>query len=505
MIEFGIAVIRSSCGAKMENNKYIQICEVCGKEFHNNYTLNRVTCSRICSDNNKNTKQKRVDSIRETKIEKYGDPTYVNDEQGRKTKLKRYGNEYYNNLEKQHDTNLKKYGNKVLYKTETFIEKSKETKLKKYGDVNYNNSEQSRKKNIINFYNRLINSDRLKDMVIPMFSESEYDNTFKLYKFRCKKCNIIFEDTLLYGKIPRCLSCFPILSGTSYMEKEILEYIESIYNGKIIQHDRTILNNKYELDFYFPELKFAIEFDGIYYHSEINGNKDKTYHLNKTNVCEENGIRLIHIFEYEWVNKKDIIKDIIYRYINGLNMNVIYARKSNIQLVSNSNEEIKFLDDNHLQGYTRSKVSIGLYYNNILISILCMGISRYNKTYEWEILRYCNTKNTIIIGGFAKLMSLFIKIYTPNSIITYSDRRYFNGDVYIKNGFGFIGNTSPNYFYTKFNGYIHNRQNFQKHKLKEKLKSFNSDLTEWENMQLDRYDRIWDCGNKKFVWKNERN
>ena len=121
MIEFGIAVIRSSCGAKMENNKYIQICEVCGNEFHNNYTLNRVTCSRICSDNNKNTKQKRVDSIRETKIEKYGDPTYVNDEQGRKTKLKRYGNEYYNNLEKQHDTNLKKYGNKVLYKTETFI------------------------------------------------------------------------------------------------------------------------------------------------------------------------------------------------------------------------------------------------------------------------------------------------------------------------------------------------------------------------------------------------
>ena len=34
----------------------------------------------------------------------------------------------------------------------------------------------------------------------------------------------------------------------------------------------------------------------------------------------------------------------------------------------------------------------------------------------------------------------------------------------------------------------------------ETLDQFDSNLTEWENMQLNNYDRIWDCGNISYKY-----
>jgi len=48
-----------------------------------------------------------------------------------------------------------------------------------------------------------------------------------------------------------------------------------------------------------------------------------------------------------------------------------------------------------------------------------------------------------------------------------------------------------------------NRMNFQKHKLKNKIQNFNEELTEYENMLNNGYDRIWDCGNFKFEFLRE--
>jgi hypothetical protein len=128
--------------------------------------------------------------------------------------------------------------------------------------------------------------------------------------------------------------------------------------------------------------------------------------------------------------------------------------------------------------------------------------SRYNKNYEWEISRFCNKLNYVIIGSANKLFKHFIKNYNPKSIITYSDIRFFDGKIYEKLNFDFLEDTNPNYFYIKGNN-IYSRIYFQKYKLEEKIEYFDKNLTEWENMQLNKFDRIWDCGNKKYIWKKD--
>jgi hypothetical protein len=91
--------------------------------------------------------------------------------------------------------------------------------------------------------------------------------------------------------------------------------------------------------------------------------------------------------------------------------------------------------------------------------------------------------------------------YDVKSIVTYSDKRLFTGKLYENLGMTFVNNTPPGYHYFhKNDGTPIERTHFQKHKLKEKLEKFDSQLTEWENMQLNGYDRIWDCGHLKYMW-----
>jgi hypothetical protein len=126
-----------------------------------------------------------------------------------------------------------------------------------------------------------------------------------------------------------------------------------------------------------------------------------------------------------------------------------------------------------------------------------------NKNYDYEIARFCNKLNTSVIGGFSKLFNYFVKNYEFSNIITYADKRISNGGLYQNNGFTLLRESEPNYFYTKDYKLLESRNKYQKHKLKELLPNYNSELTEWENMQLHGYDRIWDCGNYVFEYNKK--
>ena len=370
-------------------------------------------------------------------------------------------------------------------------ERIKETCFRKYKCAHVSQNKEIKDKMTkmrkINFFNTLIKSDRLQDRCIPLFNLDEYNGVSNSkYLWKCSVCNNSFEDHLEDGHIPRCPTCYPKLQGTSIFEKEISEFCKQ-YFPNLIENDRTILNGK-ELDIYIPEIKLAIECDGLYWHSELQG-VDKNYHLKKTKECEKKNIQLIHIFEDEWYNKQDIIKSILLAKMGKIK-NKIYARKCIIKEVS-SIEAKDFLFENHLQG-SIAGASIGLYYNNELVSILTYGKPRFNKKYDIEILRFCNKKNTIVVGGLSKL-SKYVKGY----IISYSDSRYSLGTSYKNAGFDLVESSPPSYYYLK-NFKRFSRINFQKHKLSEILENFDPTLTEWQNMQLNDYDRIWDCGNLVF-------
>ena len=279
-------------------------------------------------------------------------------------------------------------------------------------------------------------------------------------------------------------------------ENKLCEFINSI-GIKTEQHNRTIINPN-EIDIFIPEKNIGIEYDGLIWHSE-KFQENINYHLEKTNKCKECGVRLIHIFEDEFLEKEDIIKSMISNIL-GVTKNKIFARKCEIKKVL-SQEANAFFNTNHIQGKCKAKYHFGLYYNNELVSLMTFGKTRqmkkYNNDYDntWELLRFCNKLNTSVIGGASKLLKYFIKKVHPNKIITYADKRWSNGNLYEKLGFTHTHDSKPNYFYV-VGQHRENRFKYRKGELVKK--GFSLDKSEHEIMLENKIYRIYDCGSMCF-------
>lgn len=294
-------------------------------------------------------------------------------------------------------------------------------------------------------------------------------------------------------------NCPKCIERTSVWEKEIKEFIESI-GVKIDNNNREILNGK-EIDIFIPNFNIGIECNGVYYHSEA-FITDKNYHINKTNCANNKNIKLIHIFEDEWKTKQNIVKSRL-RNLFHKNDYKIYARKCEIKNVSH--EETKcFLNENHIQGYVPSKINIGLYYNNELVSLMTFGNLRKNlgsekKENMFELLRFCNKLNTSVIGGASKLFKYFLKNNNPQKIISYCDLRWSDGMIYNILNFNLHHISKPNYFYV-INGKRENRFKYRKDALVRE--GFDQNKTEHQIMLERGYYRVYDCGCKVFHYDN---
>lgn len=289
----------------------------------------------------------------------------------------------------------------------------------------------------------------------------------------------------------------PHTSSYTYGELAIVDFIKTIYSGAIITQSRKIISPK-ELDIYLPDVGLAIEYDGLYWHSDING-KDRKYHLNKTQECNAQNIRLIHVFDTEWENKQEIVKS---RISNMLKRNnTVHARKCSL-ITLTSKEHQDFFNKTHIQGAVGSTIAYGLVYNGTLVAAMSFGKARFNKLHKWELLRFSNELNISVAGAASKLFSHFVKTMTPDTIVSYSDCRWNTGSIYRTLGFIHNGESPPNYWYTRNYSLLESRVKYQKHKLEKLLPVFDNNKSEWENMIENGYDRVWDCGNSVYVWTN---
>lgn len=324
--------------------------------------------------------------------------------------------------------------------------------------------------------------------------KSKYISSDKKISIKCNDCGRDFEieaNSFLQGH-----GCPYHNLNYSINENKILEFIKENFPNAIA-NDRKILKGN-ELDIYIPEKKIAIEYDGLYWHCEIK--KEKDYHLNKTLECEKQDIRLIHIFEDEWLYKSDIWKSMLNNML-GLTKNRIFARKCTLKEVT-TEDSTSFLKENHIQGWCPSQIKLGLYYNNELVSLMTFGKSRHfigNSKTEYELLRFCNKLNTIVIGGASKLFTFFIKTYNPKSIISYADRRWSFGKLYEKLGFKFEHFSKPNYYYI-VGTHRKNRFNFRKSILQKKY-NCPENISEREFCKQQKWYRIYDCGTMVYKWK----
>lgn len=387
-------------------------------------------------------------------------------------------------------------------------EKIKEKSIEKWG-VEHHLSHPDIVEKRIDSYKKNITKkiiSNLPEQIVYIGRDSNIGMTDNIIRLKCLVCCGEFSINRQYlvsrknSKEDICLNCNPKLSGTSKMEQELFDFIRNNYNGSIQKGDKTILKNR-EIDILLPELNLAFEFNGLYWHSEIH--KDNNYHNKKTTDCLNEGIKLLHIWEDDWLFKKDIIKSIILNKLGVIEK--IWARKCEIRYVDNKEVRI-FLNDNHIQGFVGSSVKLGLYYEGLLVSLMTFGALRKSlgtksSSHNWELLRFCNKIGFSVVGGASKLFKYFLSNNEFDMIISYSDNGRGVGELYTKLGFEFVHNTTPNYYYIVC-GKREHRFNFRKDVLVKK--GFDTNKTEKEIMNELGYLRVFDSGSKKWIFRNHK-
>jgi hypothetical protein len=502
------------------------------------YGFEYATQSDKVKEKTKNTLAKRVEE----------NPNYWQDIRNKsfETLKEKYGSleEYYRVADaKAKETVIKDYGSmEALYKIRD--RKIKEKYLKELGVLNYRNTDEFREKyqrerdsqyklfrennpfvipleelenNLLAFFENHGISDYRKEILIregvaslgyevQSFNFGNGDNSKKFPGIEVKEYSLDNFLPVLEEKLRKLFKDFLSDSYRSRGEKELFDYVDSLIGEEVFFQNRSLVKNmdgkKMEIDIYIPARKIAIEYNGCYWHN-IDRTGDPNYHLNKTLACEEQGIRLVHVWDYEWIYEREkvqnFLKNILYSKIK------VGARKCIVRKLF-QNEEKQFLNFYHLQGYKKSEVCYGLIYNNEIVQLMSFTSSRYRKKVQYELLRLCTKEGCTIIGGAEKLFSAFMKEYTPSSIISYCNRNKFKGDVYLRLGFK-EEKLKPDVFYVKFL-----KDSFQKFTANSLARvgadrligtnegkgSNNEDIVKKEG-----YFKIYGVGQQAYVWEKK--
>ena len=430
-----------------------------GSLNYNNREKAKSTCNEHYGVDFYSQSQECKDKVKTTNIEKYG--MFYTQTQECKNKIKQ--------------TNNEKYGYEHTFQVPTVIEKARLTNIQKY-EVD----EAKRKHWSTEFKLNWNNAD----WIIAQFSN------YSLVEI-CKVHNV--SESWLRKNIHRLGLAEQLLgpaNQVSSSELEIVKFLQNLGIKKIIQSDRSVLNGK-ELDILLPDYNLAIEFNGVYWHSEQLG-KDRLYHKSKTDICKQQGIQLLHIYDVEWNSllTQNIWKSMIK---SRLKQNTkIYARKCQVRSISTITAR-EFFNNNHLNGFAGGSIKYGLFYNNELVQAVIIGKSRFNSKYNYELIRMASKQGITVVGGVGKLLKK-----APSSLISYANIRYSNGNGYKSVGMTYQYTSPPNYHYI-VDSKLKSRNKYQKHKLCKVLLIYDEELSEYENMLVNGYDRIWDCGNLVYT------
>lgn len=473
-------------------------CKVCGREVkYRNFTIGYSTyCSSACARRDPETQDKINNTCQE-----------------------RYGYKHYNNREKNKITCQERYGCDNPFQSDIVKDKIKTTINERYG-VDYPSQsaeiQKTREVNTLNKYGvkHHMMLDSVKDKVNKSIERYRINNDPNLLSYDdngnrrmicphptcnlCKEKFYIIDSQNYYARkeygLEPCTRILPIKCGhSSNTTLEIFVHnLLDEYNIKYETNVRNIIPPK-ELDIYIPDKNVAIECNGLYWHS----GKDKLYHYNKFIECQAKGIQLITIWEDQIYNSPEVIKSIILSKVNIYNTK-IGARECIIKNIS-PNECSKFLNENHLQGATKPQVRLGMYYMGEMVGVMTFAkrspVSGPKNINDWELTRFCNKRNTTIIGGASKLLRHFIKIYKPKVIYSFASNDISNGSLYDKLGFIKEDYTSAYWYIDKRTLKRYHRSRFNKSNL-EKMGYIND--TEENIMLRLPYYKIYDCGHIRY-------
>lgn len=409
---------------------------------------------------------------------------------------------------------------RVSYDQEIANGKRTNSIMAKYGVTNYSLLPQNKKviSDAVKKYNQELSSEQKQNRhqqiiqgIYKKYGVTSYSHTFYdsgvLEKLQSKDWlyneHYILQKTLtqiaqdlnipsggtLVARYLRSCGLVPRSSGgRSTGERQIAEFITSL-GENILTSDRKIIGPK-ELDIVIPRQNLAIEYCGLYWHSEQAG-KDKHYHRDKYDQCRKIGLRLLTIYSDEWVKRKDIIKSTLSSILHHT-PNRITGRLTTIQSVDSATATA-FLNTYHIQGSVNAAYRYGLSLNEELVAVMTL-----NKDKQGLYLsRYCS-KN--VQGGFSKILTHVTKLHPNIPIYTFADHRWSNGDLYTKNGFTAVKELPPDYSYSPDGHNRFHKFNYRHKNLGKILENYDPELSETVNCDNNGILRIWDCGKTKYVF-----
>lgn len=485
-----------NCGSKILRKK-AKACDP------NGYTMFSEFCSAKCAAASGVLKERMV----ETNLEKYGvefvSQTDAFIQKRNATNAERFDGGHpmrsEHHKEKFKTTMLEKYGVEYAQQSEAIKEKTKKSNFEKFGFDNPMKNKETAEK--VSTALRQRNLEKGFKMGVFGFSSSAVDilsdkeKLSELYKEVPSTTAIATIIGVSAETVRRRINehGIEISHTSSVMETELYEYIRSIYKGTIIRNSRKIIDG-YEIDIFLPEEKIGFEFNGVYWHSSVH--KEKSYHQKKSLKCAENGILLIHVWEDDWVLKKEVVKNKIKSKLSKQEERV-YARKTVVKEVERYEIE-HILENYHIQGKTTASKWYALMYDGQPVATI--GIKNIGDG-VWDLVRFASSVS--VVGGFSKLLSHFKKSNDWSEIITFAHMDYSVGGMYEKSGFERHSITQPALWYVR-RGVRHRREKFMKHKLPDIMGDlFDETMTEWENMLKIGYVRLFDAGSIKYVMKKE--
>ena len=421
----------------------------------------------------KKPKDAHVQNIKKSKLANFGDPNYNNHEKRTKTNLEKYGveNQFqrhdlfpsiqqlkrdrygtYNNIEKNMATRIKNNGTieaSYAKQQETY----RQTCLERYGVTNSAKVAEVRK--------QIANS--VKETFVERYGVENYwamPDAKRSNGSKNSKANSLFKELLEANKISFQAE-FPLCG--KWFDFKVGEYLIEI--NPTATHNSTW---------------------GIYTKEGL----DKNYHKQKTSIAIANNYKCIHIFDWDDINK----------IVNMLKQKPqVYARNCLIREIS-AIEAAKFLNEYHLQNYAKDAIRLGLFYNGTLVSLMTFDKPRYNKNYEYELIRYCNSTFNVI-GGAEKLFKYFIKTYEPKSIISYCDLSKFTGKVYDTLGFELTRKAAPSKHWYNPKTKQHITDSLLRQRGFDQLfkANFGKNSSNEELMLAHNFVEIYDCGQATYV------
>lgn len=487
------------------------------KEVHQSYSVEqKVAIKKQRAKTNlerygvSNTFQQAQDKIKQTKLARYNDASYSNREKAISTITEKYGVE---NVMQVTEVCARNHHDRDYVSAAT---KGQQTKLERYSDATFNNREKAESTNLTKYgVPNVMHSPATKEKVASNLSatlnakytdifQERYDITFvDPYKHQqqiavlCNKCNLTFDSFFVNGLMKKCPTCFP--KWVSKDEHELREFLVAL-GVTFESNDRTLIA-PYELDIVVPDCNVAFEYNGLFWHTE-DTHPDRNYHYQKTAMCAAHNVKLVQIFSHHWYLRQDIVKSRI-RQTLGLTETRIYARQCHVSEITTAVART-FLDKAHLDGYTGARVKLGLYCNDVLVSVMTFGNNRFDSS-GWEVIRFASLLNCTIVGAAGKLFKHFTNHYSPAKVTSFSDNTWGYTEFYSKLGFTLESRGKAGYSYVDRFRDVHtviNRMQVQKHKLVKQ--GYDSDLTEVQIMKVRGFTRLWDCGHSKWVWNNDR-